>query len=57
MRVAFGGILHETSTFAPTPTTVQKFIDGFGIYRGAEILDRFRGSNICTGGFIASPTA
>jgi microcystin degradation protein MlrC len=53
MRVAFGGILHETSTFAPTPTTVQKFIDGFGVYRGSEILDRFRGSNICTGGFIA----
>ncbi len=53
MRVAFGGILHETSTFAPTPTTVQKFIEGFGVYRGSEILNRFRGSNICTGGFIA----
>ena len=53
MRVAFGGILHETSTFAKTPTTVQKFAEGFGIYRGEQILERFRGANICSGGFIA----
>jgi microcystin degradation protein MlrC len=52
MRIAIGGISHETSTFAKTPTTVADFADGFGLYRGAEILERFRGANICTGGFI-----
>ncbi|MCY2962698.1 MAG: M81 family metallopeptidase [Planctomycetota bacterium] len=52
MRIAFGGLLHETSTFAKTPTTLAHFASGFGIYRGPEILARFRGANICTGGFI-----
>src|SRR5262245_14347623 len=52
MRIAIGGISHETSTFAKTPTTVADFAEGFGLFRGAEILERFRGTNICTGGFI-----
>jgi len=52
MRIAIGGILHETSTFAKTRTTIADFADGFGLFRGTEILERFRGSNICTGGFI-----
>ncbi len=52
MRIAIGGISHETSTFAKTPTTLADFADGFGCYRGPEILRRFRGANICTGGFI-----
>lgn len=52
MRLAIGGISHETSTFSKKPTTLGDFTTGFGLYRGPEILDRFRGSNICTGGFI-----
>ncbi len=52
MRIAIGGISHETSTFAKTRTTVADFTAGFGLYRGTEILERFRGSNICAGGFI-----
>src|SRR5689334_1252738 len=52
MRIVTGGISHETSTFAPTPTRVQDFESGFGLFRGAEILQRFRGANSCTGGFI-----
>lgn len=52
MRIAIGGISHETSTFAKTRTTVADFADGFGLYRGPAILERFRGSNICAGGFI-----
>ena len=51
MRIAIGGILHETSTFAQSPTTLAKFESGFGIYRGSSILERFRGSNMCVGGF------
>ncbi len=52
MRIATGGISHETSTLVNTPTTLRDFEEGFGLYRGPEILDRFRGANICTGGFI-----
>lgn len=52
MRVAIGGISHETSTFARTRTTLPEFVTGFGLFRGEEIIERFRGSNICTGGFL-----
>lgn len=53
MRIAMGGISHETSTFATTPTTLHDFETGLGLYRGPAILERFRGTNNCTGGFIA----
>ncbi|MEQ8788781.1 MAG: M81 family metallopeptidase [Pirellulaceae bacterium] len=52
MRIAGGGISHETSTFAVTRTTMADFENGFGLFRGEEIFDRFEGANICTGGFI-----
>jgi len=54
MRIAIGGICHETSTFALQPTTVADFEQGFGLYRGREMIDRFRDTNTCTGGFIAA---
>lgn len=53
MRIATGGILHETSTFATVPTTFHDFESGLGLYRGADIVAKFRGTNNCTGGFIA----
>jgi microcystin degradation protein MlrC len=52
MRIASGGVLHETSTFAKTPTTSREFEQGFGLFRGQEMIDRFRGANTCVGGFI-----
>lgn len=52
MRIAAGGISHETSTFALEPTTMREFESGFGLFRGEEIFKRFTGSNICMGGFI-----
>ncbi len=52
MRIAIGGVSHETSSFATTPTTLADFESGFGLFRGQEIIDRFRGANICAGGFI-----
>ncbi len=52
MRIAIGGISHETSTFVKTPTTFSDFESGFGLFRGQQIIDRFTGTNICTGGFI-----
>jgi microcystin degradation protein MlrC len=53
MRIATGGISHETSTFAPTPTTLREFENGLGLFRGSTILEKLRGANNCTGGFIA----
>ncbi len=52
MRIAIGGISHETSTFVKTPTTLKDFESGFGLFRGQQIIDRFTGTNICAGGFI-----
>jgi len=52
MRIAVGGISHETSTFAHVPTTLHDFEHGLGLYRGGDIVTRFRGTNNCTGGFI-----
>jgi microcystin degradation protein MlrC len=53
MRIATGGISHETSTFARTPTTLREFENGLGLFRGSTILEKLRGTNNCTGGFIA----
>ncbi len=52
MRIAIGGISHETSSFAPGRTTIADFESGFGLFRGQELIERFRGSNTCTGGFL-----
>ena len=52
MRIAIGGISHETSSFSVSRTRLADFADGFGLFRGSEILERFRGTNICAGGFI-----
>ena len=55
MRIATGGIAHETNTFAARPTTIDEFRSrgGFpGLTVGAPVLDALRGSNSCTGGFI-----
>src|SRR5262245_51491385 len=54
MRVAVGGILHETSTFLPARTTAADFEHGFGVFRGDAMLARFRGANMCVGGFLAA---
>jgi len=52
MRIAIGGISHETSTYAKTRTTIADFESGFGLFRGQEIIERFQGANVCAGGFI-----
>ena len=40
MRIITGGISHETSTFAPTPTTLREFETGFGLFRGTAVVER-----------------
>ena len=57
MRIAVGGILHETSTFLPQITGIDDFANGFGLFRGAEIHDRFAGANMCVGGFLDAAQA
>ncbi|HZN34998.1 MAG TPA: M81 family metallopeptidase, partial [Pirellulaceae bacterium] len=52
MRIAVGGILHETSTFLPQTTGVEDFAAGFGLFRGAAVRERFAGANMCIGGFF-----
>lgn len=52
MRIAVGGILHETATFINTPTRWQDFERGFGLYRGQEICARYANANTCIGGFL-----
>src|SRR5688572_17404267 len=52
MRIACGGILHETATFMDRPTTLTEFEQGAGFFRGDEIVRRFTGANMCPGGFI-----
>ena len=53
MRVATGGISHETSTFTTVPTTRDSFAERAGFLRGREMLEKFRGVNTPMGGFIA----
>lgn len=53
MRIATGGIIHETSTCVDTPTTLHQFEFDRGIVRGADLCHQFRETNVCSGGFIA----
>ncbi len=55
-RVAIAGFLHETNTFAPTPTDYDAFgeVAAFpGFVRGEKILENPR-FPVATGGFIAA---
>ena len=57
MRIAIGGILHETSTFVDDRTTMHDFQHDRGISRGQELVQRFTGTNVCTGGFLEALAA
>jgi microcystin degradation protein MlrC len=56
LRIAVGGILHETNTFAEGLTELSAF-EGPGAFpgflRGREVLDSMRGLGMCVGGFMA----
>lgn len=49
MRIAIGGIIHESNTFAVTPTTLADF----AVHRGAELVDHYRPTFHEVGGYIA----
>src|ERR1043166_108562 len=52
MRIAIGQLWQESNTLNPLPTTLADF-EAFGIYQGAEIIERFADTNELAG-FIQS---
>ncbi|MDQ8732823.1 M81 family metallopeptidase [Bradyrhizobium sp. LHD-71] len=59
-RIAVGGFLHETNTFAPTKATFDDFVQGGGwpgMTQGAEILDVMRNINVGLAGFVETAEA
>ena len=54
MRIATGSITHESSTFTTVETTWDSYRNQrFGYMRGAQVLERFDGTNSAVGGFLA----
>lgn len=57
MRIASGGVQHETNTFSRTPTTLADFIRdsncGDTLEGGETIFKRFRGTGSIHGGYIS----
>lgn len=51
MRIAVGGIWHETNTFAPSSTTLEDF-RRYQFASGAEIVKRYAGTGTELGGVI-----
>src|ERR1700754_704230 len=56
-RIAVGGFLHETNTFAPTKATFESFVHGGGwpaMARGADVLRVMRNINVGLAGFVGA---
>jgi microcystin degradation protein MlrC len=54
-RIAIGGFLHETNTFAPTKAEYDGFVHGGGwpaMETGAAVLEKIRNINVGLAGFI-----
>ena len=59
-RIAVGGFLHETNTFAPTKATYADFVHGGGwpsMTIGADVLKVMRNINVGLAGFIGAAEA
>jgi microcystin degradation protein MlrC len=59
-RIAVGGFLHETNTFAPTKATYADFVHGGGwpaMAVGAEVLKVMRNINVGLAGFVEQAEA
>jgi microcystin degradation protein MlrC len=59
-RIAVGGFLHETNTFAPTKATYADFVHGGGwptMAQGAGVLNTMRNINVGLAGFVAAAEA
>jgi microcystin degradation protein MlrC len=59
-RIAVGGFLHETNTFAPTKATYADFVHGGGwpaMAEGADVLKVMRNINVGLAGFAEAAQA
>jgi microcystin degradation protein MlrC len=59
-RIAVGGFLHETNTFAPTKATYDAFVHGGGrppMSQGAKLLEQMRHINVGIAGFVPAAEA
>jgi microcystin degradation protein MlrC len=59
-RIAVGGFLHETNTFAPTKATYDDFVHGGGwpaMVQGSEVLKTIRHINVGLAGFVEQAEA
>jgi len=59
-RIAVGGFLHETNTFAPTKATYADFVHGGGwpaMTQGADVLKTMRNINVGLAGFVEQAEA
>jgi microcystin degradation protein MlrC len=59
-RIAVGGFLHETNTFAPTKATYDDFVHGGGwpaMAQGADVLKVMRNINVGLAGFVEATEA
>ena len=59
-RIAIGGFLHETNTFAPTKATYADFVHGGGwpsMAHGGDILKTMRNINVGLAGFVSAAEA
>src|SRR3979411_2236963 len=59
-RIAVGGFLHETNTFAPTKAVYDAFVRGGGappMREGAKLLEKMRNINVGIAGFIPAAEA
>ena len=53
MRVVIAMMKHETNTFSPVPTPLERFARGQSTpYYGEDALEAMRGHGTCMGGFI-----
>jgi microcystin degradation protein MlrC len=59
-RIAVGGFLHETNTFAPTKAVYDAFVRGGGwppMSQGAGLLEQMRDINVGMAGFVPAAEA
>jgi microcystin degradation protein MlrC len=59
-RIAVGGFLHETNTFAPTRAAYADFVHGGGwpaMTQGADVLKTMRDINVGLAGFVGQAEA
>ena len=54
LRVAVGGIIHETHTFAPTPTSLPDFEQTW--HSSATLIEAMQGTSSGIGGMIEGIT-